>query len=215
MVRTWRPERDRRVVIILDSGRTSAMRVGDETRLDTGIESTLLLSALATRAGDRVDLLAWDRRARARVQGATGAELLARTVDALAPVDPELIETDWSAVPAQVRAISSQKSLVVLLTTLESPAASSTLLSVLPQLTRKHVVVIAGVLDPGVPESARSRNGRSEIYRAAAAERAMIDSERVAAAARRLGAEMVTATPEDLPVALTDHYLALKAAGRL
>lgn len=215
MVRTWRPERDRRVVIVLDAGRTSAMRVGDETRLDTGIESALLLAALATRAGDRVDVLAWNRRARARVQGASGAELLARTVDALAPVDPELIETDWSAVPAQVRAISSQKSLVVLLTTLESPTASSALLAVLPQLTRKHVVVIAGVLDPGVPDSARSRNGRSEVYRAAAAERAMIDSERVAAAARRLGADMVTATPEQLPVALTDHYLALKAAGRL
>ena len=28
VVRTWRPERDRRVVIVLDTGRTSAGRVG-------------------------------------------------------------------------------------------------------------------------------------------------------------------------------------------
>ncbi len=37
VVRTWRPERDRRVVIVLDTGRTSAGRVGvDPTALDPG-----------------------------------------------------------------------------------------------------------------------------------------------------------------------------------
>lgn len=39
VVQTWRPERDRRVVIVIDTGRTSAARVADETRLDTAIES--------------------------------------------------------------------------------------------------------------------------------------------------------------------------------
>ena len=34
MVRTWRPERDRRVLLVLDTSRTSAARVGDGTRLD-------------------------------------------------------------------------------------------------------------------------------------------------------------------------------------
>ena len=44
--------------------------------------------ALATRAGDRVDLIAWDRRIRGRVTGATGGELLNRMVDTMATVDP-------------------------------------------------------------------------------------------------------------------------------
>ncbi|MEO6201294.1 MAG: DUF58 domain-containing protein, partial [Cryobacterium sp.] len=77
MVRTWRPERDRRVVIVIDTGRTSAARVDSEPRLDTAFEAALLLAALASRAGDRVDLIAWDRRIRGRVHGAQGAELLA------------------------------------------------------------------------------------------------------------------------------------------
>jgi uncharacterized protein (DUF58 family) len=42
VVRTWRPERDRRVVIVVDSGRTSAARIDDEPRLDTAFESALL-----------------------------------------------------------------------------------------------------------------------------------------------------------------------------
>lgn len=215
VVRTWRPERDRRVVVVVDSGRTSAARVGDETRLDSAIESTLLLGVLASRAGDRVDLLAYDRRPRARVQGVTGAELLARLVDALAPVEPELLETDWAAIPGQVRAISSQRSLVVLMTTIESAAGMRPLLSVLPQLTRRHTVIVASVVDPDVQANALRRSGRTEVYRAASAERALLDAARVSAALTRLGAEVVTASPADLPVALTDRYLAMKAAGRL
>jgi len=70
MVRTWRPERDRRILIVLDTGRTSAGRVGGIPRLDASMDATLLLTALAARAGDRVDLIAFDRRVRARVLGA-------------------------------------------------------------------------------------------------------------------------------------------------
>lgn len=215
MVRTWRPERDRRVVVIVDSGRTAAARIADETRIDTAFESTLLLSALADRAGDRVDAAVFDRRVRARVQGARGADLLAKLTDAMAPIDPELLETDWSAVPALVRSLSSQRSLVVIATPLESPGATRSLLAMLPQLTRKHLVLIASVTDPALAEAAAERGDRASVYRAASAERALLDAQRVAAAVRRLGGDVVSAPPLELPPAVADRYLAYKAAGRL
>lgn len=215
VVRTWRPERDRRVVIVIDSGRTSAARIDREPRIDTAFESALLLAALASRAGDRVDVVVYDRRIRGRVQGATGADLLSKLVDTMAPIDPELIEMDWSAVPALVRSVTSQHSLVVLATSIDAPGSARGLLAVLPQLTRKHTVVVSSVTDPAVLAATLERGNRSEIYRAAAAERALLDIARVSAAVRQLGAEVVTAAPADLPPALADRYLALKAAGRL
>ena len=51
-------------------GRTSAGRVGDAPRLDAAMDAALLLAALASRAGDRVDLLAYDRGSAPRVRGA-------------------------------------------------------------------------------------------------------------------------------------------------
>lgn len=215
MVRTWRPERDRRVIVVIDSGRTSAARVADEPRIDTAFESALLLAALASRAGDRVDLLAYDRMVRGRVHGATGPELLSRMVDAMAVIEPALIEMDWSAIPANVSSLTSQRSLVVLLTSIESPGGSRGLLSVLPQLTAKHLVVVASVTDPDTLAATAQRRDRTEVYRAAAAERSLLDVSRVAAAVRRLGGDVVTGSPADLPPALADRYLALKAAGRL
>jgi uncharacterized protein (DUF58 family) len=215
MVRTWRPERDRRIVIVIDTGRTQAARIEDEPRIDTSIEASLLLAALATRAGDRVDLIAWDRRIRGRVTGASGGELLSRMVDTMATIDPELLETDWSSVAGQVRDVANQRALVVLLTTIDTPASSSGLLSVLPQLTQRHTVVVAAVSDPEVLRAVSQRGDRDETYRAASAERSLLDMERVTTAIRRLGGDVVTGSPAALPPMLADRYLALKAAGRL
>src|SRR5699024_7371297 len=141
--------------------------------------------------------------------------LLSRIVDTLANVDPELIEMDWSAVPAQVRDVTAHRSLVVLLTAIDAPGASTGLLAVLPQLTQKHSVVVASVTDPDVAAAVVQRDRRADVYRAASAERALLDISRVSAAIRHLGADVVTGAPADLPPALTDHYIALKAAGRL
>lgn len=215
MVRTWRPERDRRVVIVVDTGRTAAARVDNEPRLDTAFEASLLLAALASRAGDRVDFLAYDRRNRGRVQGANGAMLLSRLVDTMALIEPELIEMDWAAVPGLVRQITSQRALVILLTSIDAAGSSSGLLSVLPQLTRRHTVVVASVTDPTAEAAIHRRSDRDEIYAAAAAERALLDVARVSAAIRQLGADVVAASPAELPPQLSDRYLALKAAGRL
>lgn len=48
-VRTWRPERDRHILVVLDTGRTSAGRVGDAPRLDASMDAALLLAALASQ----------------------------------------------------------------------------------------------------------------------------------------------------------------------
>ena len=215
MVRTWRPERDRRVVIVIDTGRTQAARIDDEPRIDTAFESALLLAALATRAGDRVDLIAFDRRLRGRVHGASGPELLSRMVDVMAPIEPELIEMDWTAVPGLVRQVTTQRSLVVLCTAIDAPGISRELMSIVPQLTRNHLVLVSSVTDPDVLAGVLERGDREEVYRAAAAERALLDVARVTTVLKRYGADVVTGSPADLPPAVADRYLALKAAGRL
>ncbi|NUP58436.1 MAG: DUF58 domain-containing protein [Pseudarthrobacter sp.] len=215
VVRTWRPERDRRVVIILDTSRTSAARIGDETRLDTGMEAALLLGVLAERGGDRVDFVAFDRRVRARAGSAGQGNILGRLVQAMAPLEAELIEMDWTALPAQVRAVSPHRSLVVLLTTLDGGAPEEGLLPAAERLASRHVVVVAAVRDPQLGTMLRERDDATGIYRAAAAERALLQRTAVTAELRRIGAEVVDAEPHQLPPRLADMYIKLKAAGRL
>jgi uncharacterized protein (DUF58 family) len=224
VVRTWRPERDRRVVIVLDTGRTSAGRVGvDPTasdpggwpRLDWSMDAALLLAALAARAGDHVDFIAHDRMTRAGVYNASRTELLAQLVDAMAPLQPALVESDARAMVAAVRRRIRQRALVVLLTDLNASALDEGLMAVLPQLSAKHQVLLAAVADPRVEHLADGRADAAQVYDAAAAERARNDRRAIASRLRRSGVDVVDAPPEELAPELADHYLAMKASGRL
>jgi len=215
VVRTWRPERDRRVLLVLDTSRTSAARVGDEPRLDAAMDAALLLAALASRAGDRVDLLAMDRRVRARVEGASRTDLLPRLVTAMAPLDADLVEADWAAIVSTVLGRLSQRSLVILLTPLEAAAVEEGLLPVVQQLSTRHRVLVASVADPQVALMAAGRGDAYAVYGAAAAERAELDRAAITAELHRLGVDVVDAPPDQLPPKLADRYLSLKAAGLL
>lgn len=215
VVRTWRPERDRRVLVVLDTSRTSAARIGDVPRIDASMEAALLLAALAARAGDRVDLIAFDRRLRTQVAGANGPRLLPALADALAPLEPSLVETDWPGVVSAVRQRLSQRALVVLLTSLEPAAVESGVLPVVAPLAADHTVVLASVADPEVATMRERRADVREVYDAAAAERAELERAAVSMRLRQRGVEVVDALPDDLAPRLADTYLALKAAGRL
>ncbi len=214
-VRTWRPERDRRILLVLDSGRTSAGRVGDAPRLDAAMDAALLLAALASRAGDRVDLLAYDRRIRALVQGRAAGDVLPSIVNAMALLEPELVETDAAGLTATVLRTAPRRSLVVLLTSLETAPLEEGLLPVLAQLTQRHTVLVASVADPHIAHMAAGRGAIDAVYEASAAAQAQEERHRAAERLRRHGVSVVDALPDDLAPELADAYLSLKASGRL
>ncbi|HSR83024.1 MAG TPA: DUF58 domain-containing protein [Streptosporangiaceae bacterium] len=215
MVRTWRPERDRRVVLVLDTGRTSAGRVAGVPRLDSAMDAALLLAALASRAGDRVDLIAVDRLVRARVVGASRTEVLALMTDAMALLDPELAESDGDLMASVLLATSRQRCLVVLLTDLNSAALELGLMPRINLLTSRYRLLVAATADPRLTELSSARGDAAAVYQAAAAERARTERGKVAALLTRHGVDVVDAPPGQLAPALADAYLTLKAAGRL
>jgi len=215
MLRTWRPERDRHVVILIDTGRTAAARVGDGTRLDAALEASLLLAALASRAGDHVHLMMYDRVVRARVTGVDGPGLLQAITDAMAPVHARLVDTDWGGAFAAIRTLTTRPSLVVVLTAQDAAESARSFLGAFPSASRATTVLVGSVTDDAIGELARARGSREEIYLAAAAEHTLRDAENVADAIRRAGGEAIAADPEALPPKIADRYLELKAAGRL
>src|SRR5690606_27869634 len=215
MLRTWRPERDRHVVILIDTGRTAAARVGDGTRLDAALEASLLLAALAARAGDHVHLLMYDRAVRGRVTGIDGPGLLQAITDAMAPVHARLVDTDWGGAFAAVRTLTTRPSLLVVLTAQDAAESARSFLGAFPDASRSTTILVGSVTDDAVESLAMKRDSREEIYLAAAAERTLRDAENVADAIRRAGGEAITADPEALPPKIADRYLELKAAGRL
>src|SRR5918999_1054307 len=179
-------------------GRTAVLRRGQGTEFDSLREY----------------VIAYDRMVRAGVAGVGVTELLPALVNAMAPLQPELVETDVRGMISEVLARAPRRSLVVLFTGLDAAAVEEGLLPALPSLLRRHEVVVAAVADPRGAEMAAGRGASDAVYDAAAAERARAERGGVARMLGRRGVMVIDATPERLAPAVADAYLALKAAGR-
>jgi uncharacterized protein (DUF58 family) len=214
VVRTWRPEQDRRVIVVLDTGRTSAGRIGDATRLDWSLDAALLLAALASRAGDRVDLLAYDRRLRTAVTPPRRDPLPA-LVRAMAPIEPVLIEADVAGAVVEVLRRARRRCLVVWFTSIDPAPIREGLLPTLSALVHRHALLVASVADPRLGELAARRGDAEAVYDAAAGEQASESRAQIAALLRRRGVEVVDAVPAQFAPSVADAYLSMKAAGRL
>ncbi|WP_405159695.1 DUF58 domain-containing protein [Nocardia sp. NBC_01499] len=215
LVRTWRPERHRHMLMLLDTGRISAGRVGDGTRLDASIEAALLLGGLAAAAGDSVDLLAYDRSPRAEVRGISGKGLQLKLMHAMAGITPALVDTDSAGLVRAAIQRTRRRSLVVWFTSLDGAAVEENLLPVLPTLAQRHRVLLVSVTDPDVAAAATRRDTRADLYPAAAAESILAERALVQESLRRKGIEVVAASPDRLAEALADEYLELKQSGTM
>jgi uncharacterized protein (DUF58 family) len=187
----------------------------NEPRLDAAIDAALLLATLASRAGDRVDLLAIDTAVRAAVDGGAVQTLPHRLAGALATLQPALVETDFGLVVAEILRRERKRALVVLFTALEPGALGEGLLPVLPQLTSRHKVLVAAVHDPALTDLTTRRGDAAGVYAAAAAHRTLAERDRIVTALARNQVEVVDAPVHLFASRVADAYLTMKAAGRL
>jgi uncharacterized protein (DUF58 family) len=216
IVRTYRAERNQTVLLLLDAGRTMAGRVADVPRLDHAMDAVMMLTAVATRLGDRAGLVAFDHQVRAVVPPGHSRDQLARVTEAMYVLQPALAESDYRGAFAQALARFRRRAMLVVLSELAEQAVSETLLPALPLIARDHLVVVASVADPDVATWALAEPAdASAAYRKAAAVASLADRRRVTARLRGLGAVVVDAPPGQLAPRLADAYLRVKASGRL
>ena len=216
IVRTYRAERNQRVVVLLDNGRVMAGRVEGVPRVEHAMDAVMLLTAVATRLGDRCGLVAFDREVRAEVPPARHRDQVGRVTEAMFALEPELAESDYTGAFASVVARHRRRALLVLLTDLNERAVVDSLLPALPLVLRTHLVLVASVRDPQVVEWATGTAAdRDEVFRRVAAVEALRERDRTAARLRGMGVLVVDKPPGRLARRLADTYLEVKGTGRL
>jgi uncharacterized protein (DUF58 family) len=216
IVRTYRAERNQTVLLLLDCGRTMAGQVAGVPRLDHAMDAVMMLTAVATRLGDRAGLVAFDAEVRAVVPPGHARDQLARVTEAMYALEPALAESDYRGAFATALARFRRRTMLVVLTELAEQATAETLLPALPLIARDHLVVLASVTDPQVRAWALATPADAgAAYRKAAAVAALADRRRAVARLRALGATVVDAPPGRLAPELADAYLRVKATGRL
>jgi uncharacterized protein (DUF58 family) len=216
IVRTYRAERNQVVITLLDNGRVMAGRVDDVPRVEHAMDAVMMLTAVATRLGDRAGLVAFDRTVRAVVAPGHRRDQLGRVTEAMYDLEPVLAESDYRGAFTETLTRFRRRAMLVICTDLVEQAVGETLLPALPLIARSHLVVVAAVQDPEVLRWARSSpTDAGAAYRKAAAVTALEERRRTTARLRGLGATVVDGPPGEVAPRLADAYLKVKATGRL
>jgi uncharacterized protein (DUF58 family) len=193
-----------------------AGEVEDVPRVEHAMDAVMMLTAVATRLGDRAGLVAFDHDVRAVVAPAHGPAQLGRVTEAMYALEPALAESDYRGAFTTTLARFRRRALLVVLTELVEQAVGEFLLPALPLIAAQHLVVIGAVQDPEVLAWASATpDGPGEAHRKAAAVAALAERERTVGRLRGLGATVVDAAPGLLAPELADAYLRVKATGRL
>lgn len=212
--REFQEQRNQTILFLTDTGRRMRAIDGELPQFDHCLNAMLLLSYVALRQGDQVGVQSFGGTNRwlPPVKGAHSMSvLLNHLFDYRTTPEP----SDFAEAAERLQARQRRRALVVLLTNLRGEDASE-LIPALRILGSRHLVLLASLRERTM-EEARTRpvEAFEDALRFAAAEQYDTERAEVLATLRNLGVLTLDVPAQELPVALANRYLDIKAAGRL
>lgn len=216
IVRTYRPEKNQSVMVMIDNGRMMAAQVDGVRRLDHAMDAATMMVAVGTRLGDKVGLVTFDQEVRSVVAPSRHSNQVVRATEAMYRLEPVLAESDYRSAFAGVLGRFRRRSLLIILTDLNEQAIRASMVGALTMVLRTHVVVVAAVTDPQVQQWANSSVVDSEqAFRKVAASDDLQARQRTKNLLTAAGVTVVDCPPGRLGNELCDVYLKMKSTGRL
>ncbi len=212
----YREERNQQVILLLDASRMMAATVQGVSRFEHALDASVAVAELAARIGDLVGMVAFGTEVMAMLGPRGGRAHPKRILDALFDLEPTLEAPNYGRAFAALLSRHRRRALLVLLTELTEESAMEALFEAIPSLRARHLVVVGSVMDPELVRLAESHARSSEaVYLKAAAAGSLLARERAGGRLQKMGVAVLDRPPGKLAGALADHYLRIKAYGRL
>ncbi len=216
IVREVRPERNQRLLLMIDLGRALHPRVGVGTKLDRVLEAAHELAVLALEAGDEVGLLAFGAEVRAALPLARGRGHRRRLLDTMLDLASEPVEPLYPEAFAALATMVTRRALVVLFTDVIAPDSSLTVLNGLARLRPRHLPMCVTVADAELLRAAEATSRDVEDVYTKVAARALLADQRRALDLLEAKSVLTVHVPADrLAAATLDRYLHVKYRGLL
>ena len=214
--RQYQIERDQTILIALDAGRLMTARIETETKLDSAVHAALALMSAAARAGDNAGLVVFGRRIKTYLPPGRGREQMDAALEALYPIEPEMIEPSYARAFEFIAANSKRRSLVVLLTDLVDEEGSRELLTSLRLLRPRHLPLVVTIADRDLKAVVRDPPATvGDLFTQSVAEEIIHQREAALRMVESQGGLALDVTAAALAPALLEKYLQVKERGLL
>ena len=195
------------ILILIDAGRSSALRAGNLDRFGHYVNVAARLAQFAVEREDLVGLILYADRPLATLVPARGAGAVVRLRALLAAARVERTESNPLYAATRVRSLVRHRSLIVMLTDIDDASAKSQLTQAVRFLLPKHLPFVAGLSSAAVESLARAPARQwLDPYRSLAAQEYCIGLQRKVRALNALGAPALVARPDQLEHAVFAAY---------
>jgi uncharacterized protein (DUF58 family) len=218
ITREFTVERSQTVYVLVDAGRSMTQLAGAFPRFEYALSSALVLADVAVRAGDRVGALVFDDRLRVLVPAQRGVGALQALRTSLVPVQPTLVEPDYSAAFRALALRQRKRALIVLLTDVIDGRAARSLLAHLSRGGSHHLAVVVALRNEAVLAAAELPSTGvtvQRVYASGAAEELLAERATALQRMRDAGVVVLDVAPDAMAAAIVSQYLELKARGAL
>ncbi|PIE18780.1 MAG: hypothetical protein CSA66_03925 [Proteobacteria bacterium] len=211
LVRKFRAERNRQVVIAVDAGRLMAEPLAGLPRLDHAIHAGLLLAYFSVRAGDRVGLYSFAERPKGFAEPRAGMPAFRAMLKLSGGISYADGETNYTLGLTDLMGRLTRRSLVVVLTDFVDTITAELMVDNVQRLAKRHLVVFVSLRDPLLDDiSAAEPRHLLALERAVVAESFLRERELVIKRLRNSGAYCIDTTPDQMGVQLVNRYLEIK-----
>jgi len=217
MVRETRAERNRTVVVALDTGRLMSEPLdGGLPRIDHAVNAALMLAYVSLKVGDRVGLFAFAARPRLALPARSGIRAFADLQAGAAELDYSTEETNYALGLSTLSAALPGRALVVIFTEFADTTGAALMVDNLGILLARHLVVFVTFRDTELESLVRAVPERpADVSRAVVAGGIMRERDVVLRRLARLGVDVLEARGPAAGPALLHRYLALKREDRI
>ncbi|MGH9833955.1 MAG: DUF58 domain-containing protein [Blastocatellia bacterium] len=216
ITRQYQIERNQSIVTMIDAGRLMTSRIEHLSKLDHAINAALAIGYVATRGGDNIGLLVFNRQVTTYLPPQRGHAQLAQMTEALYNVRPEMIEPSYARAFQYLSQNCKRRSLVVILTDLVDRDASAELLAYTATLLPRHLPLIVTIGDKDLRSLvAQEPRQIADVYQQSVAEELLQQREEALARITELGGLALDVPAGQLSIELVNKYLEVKERGLL
>jgi uncharacterized protein (DUF58 family) len=216
ITKQYQIERNQSIVVMIDAGRLMTSRIEHLSKLDHAINAALSIGYVATRGGDNIGLLVFNRQVASYLAPQRGHTQLAAMTEALYNVKAQMIEPSYARAFQYLSQNCKRRSLVVILTDLIDRDASAELLSYTATLLPRHLPLIVTIGDKDLRALVAEEPRKiADVYQQSVAEELLQQREEALARITELGGLALDVPAGQLSLRLVNQYLEVKERGLL
>jgi uncharacterized protein (DUF58 family) len=216
MTRQYQIERNQSIMIMLDAGRLMTSRIENLAKLDHAINAALAIGYVATRGGDNVGLLVFNREVQTYLPPQRGTGQMRALIEALYNVRAQMIEPSYGRAFQYLAQRCKRRSLVIILTDLVDRDASTELLAHTASLLPRHLPLIVTIGDKDLGALlTEPPHAAGDVYRQSVAEELIAQREEALARITELGGLALDVPAGQLALELVNEYIEVKERGLL